>query len=668
MAIMTNRSQLFSAADGENDDDGRVSRTSSQPSSDTRKRQEPTAQKPTTTSRRRMPSRTSRSSSSARWFFFHQQQRKGSSSSSSSSRSLSILFFLILVVSSLVFIRTHHILITVNIEVDESGNPIADFGDDHTAASGGSNAGGFLSPPRPRGVHTRRKGKIMVRNDATGFIHFDRDRYSAILASDSSSRRKEPEEEDRYINFTAAAVDSSSVVVKASALSGGGGGGGDDDDEDKNSQSDSHHVLPPIPWAVFYNIYIPPTNLTNRKLDGGFVLTNMTEGIAVIREQLGQVGSSYAANYYQNNNNNNNNGRDGDTRIKATTKSSSTTPRLKVYYNTIGEPINKTLLDDVICRDENNLDCTHMNHYRFAYEDKTLNRLHQYCHANPDHRVIYMHSKGTYHDRGGRNAYWRRHMTHAVTHRDCMVPPDDTCDMCGLMFFATPWLHFSGNFFTARCRYINKLLPIHDFMEKMNVLHVTTNKYQRQERFLFWIFKNQASYMALGRYASEAWSGSHPSIVACDMSEVRSIDFWKKEVPQREIEANFNFSLAPRATDARGKYLHIRRTKRNKETNLVREYYLLAGNLFKWINLYNGEIPPKKSWVWDFFPNGDIWWNGWLRYGDDVVLGVIDPYAIQDGNLSQWPSEVQKYHSRERKIEEREKRRNATIAEQITIL
>jgi hypothetical protein len=167
--------------------------------------------------------------------------------------------------------------------------------------------------------------------------------------------------------------------------------------------------------------------------------------------------------------------------------------------------------------------------------------------------------------------------------------------------------------------------------------------------------------MALGRYASEAWSGSHPSVVPCDLSEVRNIDFWKKEpFSQEMIEANFNFSLAPRATDARGKFLHIRRTKRNKLTLMIREYYLLAGNLFKWIHLYNGEVPARNSWVWDFFPNGDIWWEGYETYGDEVVEGVIDPFAMANGSLSQWPDEVRKWREREERREQREKLRNAT--------
>ncbi len=38
----------------------------------------------------------------------------------------------------------------------------------------------------------------------------------------------------------------------------------------------------------------------------------------------------------------------------------------------------------------------------------------------------------------------------------------------------------------------------------------------------------------------------------------------------------------------------------------MREYYLLAGNLWRWYQLY-GMAPPSKSWVWSFYPDGDVW-------------------------------------------------------------
>jgi hypothetical protein len=222
-------------------------------------------------------------------------------------------------------------------------------------------------------------------------------------------------------------------------------------------------------------------------------------------------------------------------------------------------------------------------------------------------------------------------MTMAITDPQCIEPPDPKCDMCGLNFYVLPWLHFSGNFFMARCTYINRLLPMEEFGDKMSELAVQTTEYEQQGRFLFHIFRNKDTYMGLDRYASEAWAGSHPSLVACDLSTERKVDFWKRF--QHDARASWNFSLFPRPDDQRGRFLHVRRTLRNKATYRMREYYLLAGNVFKWIHLY-GQVPPKTSWVWKHFPDGDDWWEGHRLFGDKVVEALLDGFALQDGNLS----------------------------------
>jgi hypothetical protein len=300
---------------------------------------------------------------------------------------------------------------------------------------------------------------------------------------------------------------------------------------------------------------------------------------------------------------------------------------LTIYYNTIGSTVNHSLVVE-ICRKWNaRMKCVHMKHFDEAFEEKTLASVYDYCQHNPNHRVGYMHNKGSFNSRNAKNHWWRRHMTLAVTDQSCIQPPDETCDLCGLNWYILPWTHFSGNFFTARCSYINKLLPIEEFREKMSNLAKQITDYEQQGRFLFHTFRNQDIYMGLDRYASEAWPGSHPSVVACDLSTERKVDFWKR--PQPAALDFWNFSLAPRPTDTSGKFLHIRRTLRNKPTYRMREFWLLAGNLFKWIRLYN-QVPPRSSWVWRFFPDGEDWWNGYKMFGNSVVESLLDPFAMQD--------------------------------------
>jgi hypothetical protein len=347
------------------------------------------------------------------------------------------------------------------------------------------------------------------------------------------------------------------------------------------------------PWAYFYNVYMPSD-------DGSSTMVHR-----ILQEQIHQVGVSYAANY----------------RNKS----------LTIYYNTIGSPVNHSFIVEICHKSNPRMKCVHMKHFDEAFEEKTLACVHEYCQHNPDHRVGYMHNKGSFNSRNERNHWWRRHMTMAVTDQRCIEPPDEICDLCGLNWYVLPWTHFSGNFFTGRCTYINKLLPIEEYRVKMSNLAKEITEYEHQGRFLFHTFRNQDTYMGLDRYASEAWPGSHPSVVACDLSMERNVDFWKRHQPAA-LEF-WNFSLAPRSSDISGKFLHIRRTLRNKATYRMREYWLLAGNLFKWIRLYN-QIPPKSSWVWGFFPDGEEWWNGYQVFGNTVVESLLDPFAMQDANLS----------------------------------
>ena len=38
----------------------------------------------------------------------------------------------------------------------------------------------------------------------------------------------------------------------------------------------------------------------------------------------------------------------------------------------------------------------------------------------------------------------------------------------------------------------------------------------------------------------------------------------------------------------------------------LREYYYLAGNVFRWWRLYD-RVPSPDSWAWRWFPDGGIW-------------------------------------------------------------
>jgi hypothetical protein len=62
-----------------------------------------------------------------------------------------------------------------------------------------------------------------------------------------------------------------------------------------------------------------------------------------------------------------------------------------------------------------------------------------------------------------------------------------------------------------------------------------------------------------------------------------------------------------------------------KDDVAFREYFYLAGNIYRWYRLYNG-TPPLDSWVWKWYPRGDKWLQGVKKYGSDVVTTLSKPY------------------------------------------
>ena len=80
--------------------------------------------------------------------------------------------------------------------------------------------------------------------------------------------------------------------------------------------------------------------------------------------------------------------------------------------------------------------------------------------------MIYMHDKGSQHDWGGNNTHLRHFMMRAVTSTTCHNMPD-YCNTCGASFSPLPYPAYHGNFWVARCSYIQKLIPVTELSEKL---------------------------------------------------------------------------------------------------------------------------------------------------------------------------------------------------------
>jgi hypothetical protein len=268
-----------------------------------------------------------------------------------------------------------------------------------------------------------------------------------------------------------------------------------------------------------------------------------------------------------------------------------------------------------------------MLHYDEGGEDKTLQRLYEFCQdQDDDFRVSYIHSKGTFHQfEDGSNDRWRRHGTAAATSEMCLNPPDDSCNVCGLLFWTNWAFLMPGNFFTAKCSYVKRLIPPESYEDRMTELTKDTLLLRLKGRLSMNLFSDRVDRYGLYRYAMEAWIGGHPSIQPCDVSKNNSLSYWMDH--DHDTDKEFEFAMAPRQPDAPFDLDEVMQKKMIKDTDMrMKEYYFLAGKIFKWYTLYN-EIPSRTSWIWRWFPDSEIWIEGAEMYGKNVVEILNGPEA-----------------------------------------
>ena len=349
------------------------------------------------------------------------------------------------------------------------------------------------------------------------------------------------------------------------------------------------------PFAIFYNIFVP----SDQK--------RAANSLRIVKSQLSQVGKSYAASLQRQ-------------------------PTL--FYNTIGKRDGVDASDmQSICHD-NNLTCTHMEHYDEGSENVTLQKVHDFCSIHEDHRVVYLHPKGAHNTRP-QSEGWRRHMTAAATSQDCLAPPNNTCNLCGWVYYPF-WASFMpGNIWTAQCSYIQQLLPPKEFKQKQRNLAKEVLMLEVRGTLSSRMFprkKDSTDLYGLDRFADEHWVGSHPAVVPCDLAgDVDLALLWSSGQEERKLS---HLSMAPQAAvDAKWWGSDPRKTRSilGKEKERIREYYFLGGRLFLWLGLYD-QVPPESSWVWNWFPDGARWRNiiAGSNQTMERLMQVLETNSFQD--------------------------------------
>jgi hypothetical protein len=89
-------------------------------------------------------------------------------------------------------------------------------------------------------------------------------------------------------------------------------------------------------------------------------------------------------------------------------------------------------------------------------EEDTLGALHRFCQTHPTSNVLFFHNKGSeeyYYS----NLLTREALDCFVLNRNCLRTLNDH-DVCGMRASPYPFIHYSGNFWWARCSYVKTLI------------------------------------------------------------------------------------------------------------------------------------------------------------------------------------------------------------------
>ena len=337
------------------------------------------------------------------------------------------------------------------------------------------------------------------------------------------------------------------------------------------------HLSPPQGTSaiIFYNLFIPDESEAVEHV------------IAVVTEQLGQVAKSLRALDY-------------DKRGTA------------LFYNLIGNSraFPEKRMKKMCNALKPKLYCKQIGYYEIASESVTLQDLYDYCQNDDvaDARVTYLHAKGSYHQTLV-NTNWRRSLTDAVVHPDCLFPPDDRCNVCGAQFYTRFATMYPGNMWTAKCSYVKKLLPPldgreYDKLKEKSIINFL--KYRLWGQLRTTLMEDRVDYFGLGRYRLEHWIGSHPSIQPCEVHNVK-VDLGSM-ITGRVTPDDYDWGIGPRRENVTDEIHEARRRLDGDKDAQFLEYYYLPGNLIKWFTLYgSGGVPADNSWQWKFFPGGDRW-------------------------------------------------------------
>ena len=398
-------------------------------------------------------------------------------------------------------------------------------------------------------------------------------------------------------------------------------------------------------FTIFYQIFVPDTDDKGRQ-----------NALRIINEQMQQIQTAI---------------------VEQQQKSQQFRP-FQLYYYTIGRELPNRLKEDHFrsdyCIDKNSmlLSCTHGGHAKTGSEDFTLQALFEFCRTvqrnmetrHHEHRVVYLHSKGSYHH-SRVNENWRYHLTSAALHPSCLSSIDNTstrCHVCGLQFF-TEWApFFPGNMWTAQCSYVAKLIPPRSFEGALESAVKELLYLQWKGQLESHLYSDRLDRYGLDRYHSEHWIASHPMVQPCDMSSTDKLKPWLT-ARSPSNDTRLSWSMAPRHRGGPADQLAPDTVDLIwKRHDSRREVFYLTGLLIKHLTLYQ-QVPPPDSWVWTWFRDGPFW----LRVVEQHHGTMYHPDLVADTLLSLPEEATQNETTRRRHISLRWRNESLSRVGQVSI-
>eukprot|EP00525_Craspedostauros_australis_P010483 CAMPEP_0198133706 /NCGR_PEP_ID=MMETSP1442-20131203/59706_1 /TAXON_ID= /ORGANISM="Craspedostauros australis, Strain CCMP3328" /LENGTH=371 /DNA_ID=CAMNT_0043794837 /DNA_START=701 /DNA_END=1816 /DNA_ORIENTATION=+ len=251
--------------------------------------------------------------------------------------------------------------------------------------------------------------------------------------------------------------------------------------------------------------------------------------------------------------------------------------------------------------------CTMIRHVADGNEELTLTQLHEHCQHHPSHRVVYIHSKGTYHPTLS-NDILRRLSMRAVTSKQCNTARS-ACNVCSAHFSVYPFFTATGNFFVAQCQYVQQLLPPTTYRQRKDYLHgmlgtfnttssplsqnftMTPQHLEKGKRLIHSSSPSAAflqnstrrkSWIGVGRNAMEHWVHSHPNVQPCDVHPTYRGAY---VLLNRGIEK------------FRPTVLQVPSMRTSKHKAEFAPWFQLEGRLLEWEWMYNA-VPNNDSWIY----------------------------------------------------------------------